>query len=180
MTTLVVLPDGYSVRPPDGYATQGGGFMASRLHGGAPDVHLGTDLLVKPGDPVLAMVRGRAIRPKLPYPDDLSWKGLLIRLPNGGELTLFYMVPLVEIVSRGEYVEPNTIVGIAQDISRRYPADKDHATSAADHVHAQLCMPRTWRIPNEWRYRVDYCGRGGCTCVNVESAARLVVPDPMP
>jgi murein DD-endopeptidase MepM/ murein hydrolase activator NlpD len=100
---------------------------------GAPrsgHTHMGTDLVVTPGQPVVAPTSGTITRIAYPYANDLQWQGLEMMLENGLVMKLFYMAPLGNLI--GQKVTAGTIIGYAQDISRKYGG------GMLDHIHIEL------------------------------------------
>lgn len=162
--SLITLPYN-AVREYDSYGC--GAFGASR--GKRP--HLGTDFVVSPRELFPALVEGTVIRRKQPYADDLFWQGLLIQTVWGAELTLFYLTPLAGVI--GAQVQPDEMIGAAQDIRMRYPADAKHPTPCTPHVHAQLVLPPQWPLPKGWEAKRDYIDYQNRRYANVESVAKL-------
>jgi hypothetical protein len=95
-------------------------------HFGAPRAggrtHRGIDYRCAPGGEVLAPVRGVVTRLGYPYGDDLNWRYVEITGDdqlNGPERhRLFYVRP---VCKEGDQVTLDTVIGVAQDISERYP-----------------------------------------------------------
>ena len=91
--------------------------------------HQGTDYLVLPGAGVVAPITGRISRVVRVYPDSDKWVGVEI---VGLRVTvkLFYVVlfePLLHTT-----VEAGDILGLAQNISKRYQ------TSMKPHIHMEI------------------------------------------
>jgi len=80
---------------------------------------------------VLSPVNGLITKHGYCYGDDLSWR--YVQITDGDLLhhRLFYVFPLVRV---GKTVTAGTIVGRAQDITRRYPDDPD----MTPHVHYEI------------------------------------------
>jgi len=91
--------------------------------------HKGTDFLCKPGQDVVAPVFGKIVRIAYPYPDK-EYSGLVIDA-DWIKIKLFYIEPIKSAVGKTLY--PGEQIGIAQDISKRYP---DHGILA--HVHLEI------------------------------------------
>ncbi len=106
--------------------SQGDGFFgASR----GRRTHNGIDILVTPGSAVYCPIEGVMLRMAYPYGTargNHQWEGCVIVGVGdyrGYEVKIFYMRPFVI----GDYLFPGDILGIAQDISRKYsPAMMDH------------------------------------------------------
>jgi len=95
--------------------------------------HDGIDLIVKPGHKVLSPIDGLVTRQARPYAHE-NYSGLEI---EGDRITvvLFYLRPLKGIV--GSQIEKGDIIGIAQDISKRY------GKGMIPHIHLRItrCDP---------------------------------------
>jgi murein DD-endopeptidase MepM/ murein hydrolase activator NlpD len=106
--------------------SQGDGFFgASR----GRRQHNGIDILVAPGSGVYCPIEGVMFRMAYPYGTargNDQWEGCVIVGVGdykGYEVKIFYMRPF----TMGEYLFPGDIIGVAQDISRKYnPAMMDH------------------------------------------------------
>jgi murein DD-endopeptidase MepM/ murein hydrolase activator NlpD len=80
--------------------------------------HRGIDFECTPGAVILAPVTARVARLGYPYADDLSWRLVELVDDNGLEHRVFYIYPVVSV---GATVASGTPIGVAQDISKRYP-----------------------------------------------------------
>lgn len=106
--------------------SQGDGFFgASR----GRRQHNGIDILVTPGSAVYCPIEGVMFRMAYPYGTTRGndqWEGCVIVGVGdykGYEVKIFYMRPF----AMGDYLFPGDIIGVAQDISRKYnPAMMDH------------------------------------------------------
>lgn len=106
--------------------SQGKGFFgASR----GRRTHNGLDILVSPGNAVYCPIEGVMLRMAYPYGTsrgNKQWEGCAIVGVGdyqGYEVKIFYMRPFYI----GDHLFPGDIIGIAQDISRKYsPAMMDH------------------------------------------------------
>ena len=95
--------------------------------------HDGVDFIVVPGRKVLSPIDGQVLRQARPYSNE-NYSGVEI---EGKRITvlLFYLRPLKGIV--GSQVEKGDIIGIAQDISKRYGKEM------IPHIHLRVtrCDP---------------------------------------
>lgn len=97
-------------------------------------IHNGLDIIVTPGSAVYAPIEGVVFRKAFPYGTrgkNKNWEGVLIVGMNeyeGYEVKIFYMRPFLI----GDYIFPGEIVGVAQDISKRY------SPSMIDHLHVEV------------------------------------------
>lgn len=120
-------PTGRPVRGTDAWGS--GAFGAPR--GGRP--HYGVDYVCEPGQVVVAPCTSVVVRVRRPYADDLSWSGILLRVPDLAEVTLYYLQPTA---ASGTSVTAGQAIGVAQDITRRYT---DPARGPiTPHVHAEV------------------------------------------
>jgi murein DD-endopeptidase MepM/ murein hydrolase activator NlpD len=111
--------------------SQGDGFFgASRGYRS----HNGLDIVVTPSSGVYSPIEGVLLRKAYPYGTSRSneqWEGCVIVGVGdyqGYEVKIFYMRPFVI----GEYVFPGDIIGVAQDISRKY------SSAMIDHLHVEV------------------------------------------
>jgi len=103
-----------------------GHFGASR--GGRK--HNGIDFVCTPEDFCFSPVAGEVTKLGYPYGDDLRWRYVEITDDRGLRHRLFYVSPAVDV---GDNVRVGDIVGEAQDISLRYPAQ-----GMTPHVHYEV------------------------------------------
>jgi murein DD-endopeptidase MepM/ murein hydrolase activator NlpD len=97
-------------------------------------MHNGLDIIITPGSAVYSPIEGVLFRKAYPYGTahgNEEWEGLVIVGVGdykGYEVKIFYTRPFVI----GDYVFPGDIVGVAQDISRKY------SPAMIDHVHVEV------------------------------------------
>ncbi len=89
--------------------------------------HNGLDIAVRPGQDVFAPIDGTVVRIAYPYAKDLSYAGVLIE-GNGGHkeytIKIFYIIP--SIIMIGKMVKVGDKIGVAQDLTRKYPGITNH------------------------------------------------------
>jgi len=96
--------------------------------------HNGIDILVSSGSAVYCPIEGVMFRMAYPYGTSRGngqWEGCVIVGVGdyqGYEVKIFYMRPFV----MGDYLFPGDIIGVAQDISRKY------SPSMMDHLHVEV------------------------------------------
>ncbi len=96
--------------------------------------HNGLDIIVTSGSAVYSPIEGVVFRKAYPYGTtrgNAQWEGFVILGVGdyrGYEVKIFYTRPFV----MGDYVFPGDIVGVAQDISRKY------SPAMIDHVHIEV------------------------------------------
>lgn len=96
--------------------------------------HNGIDILVTPGSAVYCPIEGVMLRMAYPYGTargNDQWEGCAIigvGDHRGYEVKIFYMRPFVI----GDYLFPGDVIGVAQDISRKYNP------SMMDHLHVEV------------------------------------------
>jgi len=114
------------------YDSQGSGDFGS-LRGSR--THRGRDYLVMPGQPVISFISGEIKRIAYPYSGTQEYMGVVIS--NGPiECKVFYIEPDFK---KGRSVKIGDRIGIAQDISKRYPA-KQPGGAMTPHVHVEIRM----------------------------------------
>jgi len=89
--------------------------------------HPGEDRVCKPGQEVAAVIGGIIPRIARPYLNK-DFSGLLI-VGKSGKVKMFYLEPFPELI--GKHVEQGQVIGIAQDISKKYP-------DVIPHIHTQI------------------------------------------
>nr|WP_322624491.1 M23 family metallopeptidase [uncultured Flavobacterium sp.] len=122
------------IRGTDNYGS--GAFSASR--DGGTRSHNGIDLVTQTGDPIYSPISGTVIRIAIPYANDSRYKGLLIE-GGGYSVKLFYIVPTIAI---GSTVKAGQQVGIAQDLTVKYPGITNHVHLEVYH-NGELINPET-------------------------------------
>ena len=112
----------------DGWGS--GAFGASR----GKRKHQGVDIIAKPNETVFAPITGKIIRPAPPYPNDLSYTGLLIENDKYA-VKMFYAkltVPTGTSVKQGEPIAK------AQNIAAKYSR-----RPMINHVHFEVRDKKT-------------------------------------
>jgi hypothetical protein len=101
--------------------------------------HDGIDIEVELGEPIFSMITGVVEKVDYPYGDDLSWTG--IQIGNHQICTeIWYMSPEIEdgnlLVKQGQFI------GMAQDISKRYPPVGGNAGKGlmTPHIHVRVTL----------------------------------------
>ncbi len=95
-------------------------------HFGAPRgdrTHSGIDYICPAGSAVLAPVDGLVTKIGYPYASDLSYRYVQLTTPDGYNHRIFYVLPLVE---EGDKIKENQVIGMAQDLEKRYPDITPH------------------------------------------------------
>lgn len=86
--------------------------------------HTGVDILTTLGEAVVSPVDGNYVRPERPYRNDLGYSGVFIRTDDGFEVKVFFIEPAPGLKPGDRMVAGKTLIGISQDISRKYtPSD---------------------------------------------------------
>ena len=80
--------------------------------------HNGIDFVCKPGELVYGKVTGVVTKHGYVYADDLQWRYIEVQDDAGYKHRFMYVEPCVPI---GQSVAPSIALGIAQDITKRYP-----------------------------------------------------------
>ena len=111
--------------PHRGTDTYGSGdYLASR----GPRKHAGVDYACVPNSEVFSPVQGVITKLGYAYGDDLTFRYVESTDNNGLRHRVFYIFPAVEV---GDEVDENSIIGLAQDLSPRYPG-------IIPHVHYEI------------------------------------------
>lgn len=100
-------------------------------HFGAPRngrTHNGQDYCCPTGAHVLSPVTGVVTKVGFPYGDDLAFRYVQVTDSEGYEHRVFYLEPLVK---HGEDVPEGSVLGLSQDLSRRY-------RGILQHVHYEI------------------------------------------
>ncbi len=129
MTTVTIInPTGKGIRSDPAGSGLYGAPRGNRRH-------RGLDLLCAPGQTVVAPLAGRIVRIARPYADDAHLSGLLIAGARM-EIKLFYLQPHARLI--GSDVRAGDAVGIAQDVTFRYPHQ-----GMRPHIHMEVtaCDP---------------------------------------
>ena len=91
--------------------------------------HAGIDIEAFAGEQVMSPIDGNVLREALPYPNDTTYRGVLIVGTGewaGYEVKIFYVL--------GHFcgtVHAGDVIGTAQDLSRKYPG-------ITNHIHLQV------------------------------------------
>lgn len=104
-----------------------GQFGAQRNKG--ERTHNGLDIVVKSGDKIYAPFRGTIIREAVPYKNDKSYRGIVVKGLGewaGFEIKIFYTEGLLS----GE-VKKGDVIGTAQDLTIKYP-------KITNHIHVEV------------------------------------------
>lgn len=108
-----------------------GAFLASRDNGNRP--HLGSDLIVVPGDAIVSPIDGKVTHLGFAYAGDPYLRSVRILGSGkhaGVEVRLLYVDPSV---SEGQIVLADSSIGVAQKVSSRYPG-------ITEHVHMEVWL----------------------------------------
>jgi hypothetical protein len=93
--------------------------------------HNGLDIVAEYNEEIYSPIEGDLMREALPYPDDPSFRGILIKgVGNweGYEIKMFYVIGL--ICGR---VKPGSLVGRAQNLTEKYKGITNHVHIEVKH-----------------------------------------------
>ena len=93
-------------------------------------VHRGIDFRCVPEQAVFGGITGKVTKHGYCYGNDLSWRYVQVTDWQGLHHRFFYVDPILPI---GEVVTPETRIGVAQDITKRYPNQ-----GMLPHVHYEV------------------------------------------
>lgn len=105
----------------------GSGHFGARRGGRS---HRGIDYRCTPGLGVLSPAIGYVSKLGYCYSDDLTWRYVQVTDTGGLFHRLFYVDPSLQV---GDRVTTESVVGVAQDISTRYPGQQ-----MRPHVHYEV------------------------------------------
>lgn len=101
-------------------------------------LHQGLDIEARPGEEVYSPIEGDVLREALPYQDDPSFRGLVIRGTgqwSGYEVKIFY----VDGLFCGK-TTPGAAIGRAQNLTFKYPGITNHVHVEVRH-HGRALSP---------------------------------------
>ena len=130
----MIQPTGKGLREVDKWGN--GYYGASRGN----RIHKGADYVCEPGQDIVAPITGIIARESRPYGDPewlYRYSGLII-YNEYCNLTLFYLEPLRYLI--GTKVRMGEKIGIAQDISERYPGMTPHIHLQINNIDPELFM----------------------------------------
>lgn len=135
---IIQNPTGGKVRVDSG---GDGHYGASRTKKGAGGKlirysHKGTDFSGTPGQPVKAPISGIIKRKAKPYTSG-TYSGCLI-VGKSGVCKMFYLEPNPDLI--GLFVEQGDVIGVMQDISKRYKGVTPHVHIQFDEFNPELLL----------------------------------------
>jgi len=101
-----------------------GHFGASR----GERTHNGVDHACIPNSQIFSPVEGEVTKLGYPYGNDLSFRYVQITTKEGYNVRVFYVKPRV---SEGDHVNEDDIIGVSQELGKRYP-------KITEHVHLEV------------------------------------------
>jgi len=108
--------------------------------------HDGLDLIVTPGQPIFSMIDGTVEKYEQCYLHDTRWKG--VQIANAQlRVELWYMDP-TNTVAVDEFVQAGQMVGVAQDISIKYPPTEKIPHDMTPHLHVRVTLRAFTTIAN--------------------------------
>ena len=134
MNMLKIIPP---LRGIDSYGS--GAFKASR----GSRTHNGIDFAVMPKSEILCPVEGTVTKLGYAYADDLSFRYVQVTDDQDYDWRFFYVYPIVEL---GQLIPSGYKIGVAQDLTKRYPG-------ITPHYHIEIRTPlNTFVNPMELLY----------------------------
>lgn len=111
--------------------------------------HNGIDFACAPGSICLALRPGTVTKHGWVYADDPAWRYIEIQDQYGNRCRYFYVQPGAEI---GKQVDRGSMIGIVQDIRKRYPRTDDKPRGIEAHVHVEVMDEARSRYLNPEEY----------------------------
>jgi len=118
----MISPTGKGIRERDEWGS--GEFGAPR---GQDKLHDGTDFICTPGQSIFSPISGLLVREARPYANS-NYSGVLLHNDNI-DVMIFYLIPDTVLV--GKWCVKGHVIGVAQDISEKYP-------NMIPHVHLRI------------------------------------------
>jgi murein DD-endopeptidase MepM/ murein hydrolase activator NlpD len=146
------------IRRPDGYAREGGAFLANRTQAGKSYPHRGIDIAISPGTPVYSPIEGTITNVGWAYKDGLhGLRSIHVTGPDGHKIKMLYVEP-TEGLEVGQSVTPNTVLGLSQSLQAAYPVRGGGRMT--DHVHFEFFDSSGRRVDptpwvDAWRKQID-------------------------
>jgi hypothetical protein len=100
--------------------------------------HNGVDLVVSPGQPILSMIDGVVEKYEQCYTSDPKWTG--IQIANTLVRVEIWYMNARNTVAVNEHVSAGQHIGVAQDISEKYPKTPDFFYDMTPHVHVRVTL----------------------------------------
>jgi len=118
----MISPTGKEIREKDEWGS--GRYGAPR---GQNKLHDGTDFVCTPGQSILSPISGMMVREARPYSNS-DYSGVLLH-NDSIDIMLFYLIPDQNLI--GKWIAKRSIIGVAQDISKKYP-------NMIPHIHLRV------------------------------------------
>ena len=107
--------------------------------------HDGLDLVVTPGQPIFSMIDGTVEKYEQCYLSDNRWHG--VQIANSLLRVELWYMEASNTVAVGEFVLAGQMVGVAQDISVKYPPT-DAEGDMTPHLHVRVTLRAFTTIAN--------------------------------
>jgi len=108
--------------------------------------HDGLDLIVTPGQPIFSMITGSVEKYEQCYTGDTRWTG--VQIANQLIRVELWYMNARNTVAVDELVLAGQMVGVAQDISVKYPPTKKIPHDMTPHIHVRVTMKAFTTIAN--------------------------------
>jgi len=127
----MISPTGKGIRDRDKWGS--GAYESPRGHS---RTHNGTDFICTPGQSIFSPISGLIIREARPYADSV-YSGILIRNDNIS-IMMFYLIPDKTLIQT--WAVKGKPIGIAQDISLKYPDMTPHIHLSVKRMNPALLL----------------------------------------
>jgi hypothetical protein len=111
--------------------------------------HDGLDLIVTPGQPIFSMIDGLVEKYEQCYSKDPRWRG--IQIANAMLRVELWYMEAQNTVAVDEYVNAGQMIGVAQDISEKYPPTNKIPHEMTPHIHVRVTL-RSYSAISSGRY----------------------------
>jgi hypothetical protein len=100
--------------------------------------HDGVDLIVTPGQPIFSMIDGLVEKYEQCYTSDARWHG--VQIANAMLRVELWYMEAKNTVAVDEYVNAGQMIGVAQDISEKYPPTEKIPHEMTPHIHVRVTL----------------------------------------
>jgi hypothetical protein len=100
--------------------------------------HNGVDLVVSPGQPIYSMIDGIVEKYEQCYTSDPKWSG--IQIANAQVRVELWYMNARNTVAVDEHLSAGQMIGVAQNISEKYPPTNEIPYTMTPHIHVRVTL----------------------------------------